>query len=186
MSNTPVAGVDGLTKDVAFDLQDPECDANILNAAGVTTIVRLNGDLRFWGNRTCAPVDGDFTFESATRTAQILADSIVAGLIWAVDKPLVPSLARDIVEIINDKFRSLKRAGLILGAVAEYSAAKNTVDTLKAGKLTISYRYTPVPPLESLGLEQEITDEYFADFATLATACPAQDTGDTTWGSPAN
>ena len=167
LSNVPVAGVVGLTKDVQFDIQDPDCDANILNAAQVTTIVRLAGDLRFWGNRTCADPDSDFTFESATRTAQILGDSIVAGMLWAMDKPLTPSLAKDIVEEINAKFRELKREGKILGAVAEFRADKNPVDTLKQGKLLISYRYTPVPPLEHLAFEQEISDEFLADFAAL-------------------
>jgi phage tail sheath protein FI len=167
LSNVPVAGVDGLTKDVQFDIQDPDCDANILNAAQVTTIVRLNGELRFWGNRTCAEPASEFTFESATRTAQILGDSIAAGMLWAMDKPLTPSLARDIVEEINEKFRALKRDGKILGAVAEFRADKNPVASLKGGQLVISYRYTPVPPLEHLGLEQEISDEFLADFAAL-------------------
>ncbi|HET9511390.1 MAG TPA: phage tail sheath subtilisin-like domain-containing protein [Sphingomonas sp.] len=167
LSNVPVAGVDGLTKDVGFDLQDPDADAAVLNAAGVTTIVRLSGELRFWGNRTCAPLNNDFTFESATRTAQVLADSIVGGLIWAIDKPLLPSLARDIVEQINEAFRRLKRAGYILGAEAWFDPARNPTDQLRAGKLAISYRYTPVPPLEFLGLEQQITDEYLADFGLI-------------------
>jgi phage tail sheath protein FI len=167
LSNVPVASVVGLTKDVQFDIQDPDCDANILNAAQVTTIVRLAGELRFWGNRTCADPESAFTFESATRTAQILADSIVAGMLWAMDKPLTPSLAKDIVEEINAKFRQLKREGKILGAVAEFRADKNPVDNLKQGKLLISYRYTPVPPLEHLAFEQEISDEFVADFAAL-------------------
>lgn len=167
ISNVPVAGVDGLTKDVQFDIGDPDSDAAILNTAGVTTIVRLNGELRFWGNRTCAAVDSDFTFESATRTAQILGDSIVAGMLWAIDKPLTPSLAKDIVEEINEAFRALKREGKILGAAAEFVAAKNPVGNLKAGQLVISYRYTPVPPLEYLNLQQEITDEFLGDFAAL-------------------
>lgn len=167
LSNVPLAGVDGMTKDVGFDVSDPDCDAAILSAAQVTTIVRLNGELRFWGNHTCADPANDFTFESATRTAQILGDSIVEGLVWAADKPLTPSLARDIVEEINEKFRALARAGQILGAVAEFRADKNPVASLKAGQLVISYRYTPVPPLESLLLQQEISDEFLADFATL-------------------
>ncbi|ATI54496.1 phage tail sheath subtilisin-like domain-containing protein [Sphingomonas melonis] len=167
MSNVPLAGVDGMTKDVGFDISDPDCDAAILSAAQVTTIVRLNGELRFWGNRTCADPASDFTFESATRTAQILGDSIVTGLVWAADKPLTPGLAKAIVEEINEKFRALARAGMILGAKAEFVADKNPVANLKAGQLVISYRYTPVPPLEALGLEQEISDEFLADFATL-------------------
>ncbi len=169
LSNVPVAGVTGLTKDVQFDIGDADSDAAILNGAGVTTIVRLNGELRFWGNRTCAAADSAFTFESATRTAQILGDSIVAGMIWAIDKPLTPSLAKDIVAEINEAFRALTRAGKILGAVAVFNPDKNPVASLKAGQLVIGYRYTPVPPLEALGLEQEISDEFLQDFASLVT-----------------
>ncbi|KQN29697.1 phage tail sheath subtilisin-like domain-containing protein [Sphingomonas sp. Leaf38] len=166
LSNVPVRNVTGLTKDVQFDLQDPDADANLLNAADVTTIVRLNGELRFWGNHTCS-TNPDFMFESATRTAQILADTIVAGVVWAIDKPLLPSLARDIVEQINAAFRKLKTAGQILGGEAWFDTNKNPVASLKVGKLLLNYKYTPVPPLEQLGLEQEITDEYLADFGQL-------------------
>lgn len=167
LSNVPLADLDGLAADVTFDIQDAECDANVLNASELVTVVRIAGDLRFWGNRTCADPESDFVFESACRTAQILADTVALGLVWAMDKPLLPSLARDIVEQINEKFRQEKRAGRILGAVALFDGAKNPIDALKAGKLLIGYRYTFVPPLEALGLQQEISDEFFADFASL-------------------
>ena len=167
LSNVPLADIDGLAADVTFDIQDEACDANVLNAAEIVTVVRMGGSLRFWGNRTCAAKDSDFVFESAVRTAHILADTIALGLVWAMDKPLVPSLAKDIVEQINAKFRELKRTGRILGATASFVPAKNPTASLKLGRLTISYRYGFVPPLEALTLEQEISDEFFADFAAL-------------------
>ncbi|MCP8892993.1 phage tail sheath subtilisin-like domain-containing protein [Sphingomonas faeni] len=167
LSNVALPDIDGLAADVTFDIQDADCDANVLNASDLVTVVRIAGELRFWGNRTCAIADGDFVFESACRTAQILADTVALGLVWAMDKPLLPSLAKDIVEQINEKFRQEKRGGRILGAVALFDGARNPVDQLKAGKLLIGYRYTFVPPLEALGLEQEISDEFFADFASL-------------------
>ncbi|KQN01940.1 phage tail protein [Sphingomonas sp. Leaf230] len=167
LSNVALPEVDGLAADVTFDIQDADCDANVLNASQLVTVVRIAGGLRFWGNRTCAAPASDFVFESACRTAQILADTVALGLVWAMDKPLLPSLAKDIVEQINEKFRQEKRAGRILGAVAVFDGAKNPVDQLKAGKLLIGYRYTFVPPLEALGIEQEISDEFFADFTSL-------------------
>lgn len=170
LSNVALNDLDGLTDDVTFDLQDETCDANVLNASELVTVVRIAGSLRFWGNRTCAVKDSDFAFEGAVRTAQILADSIAIGLVWALDKPLVPSLVKDIVEQVNELFRVEKRAGRILGAVASFDGAKNPVDALKAGKLIIGFRYTPVPPLENLGIEQEITTEFLLDFATLSVA----------------
>lgn len=168
LSNVPVTGVVGITADIGFDIQDADCDANTLNAAGITTIVRINGDLRFWGNRTCADDSSDFSFESATRAAQILADTMAEGMIWAIDKPLTPSLSRDIVERINKKGRQFKLAGQLLGFNAWFDPEKNPTANLKQGILKISYRYTPTPPLERLGLQQEITGDYLADFAALA------------------
>ncbi|MNE59761.1 hypothetical protein D3C80_1548790 [compost metagenome] len=53
----------------------------------------------------------------------------------------------------------------MLGADVWYDTDLNTTESLKVGRLTIKYRYTPVPPLEHLVLEQEFTDEYFATFA---------------------
>ncbi len=170
ISNVDLADLDGLTADVTFDIQDTACDAMVLNASELVTVVRLGGALRFWGNRTCAAKDGDFAFESACRTAHILADTVALGLVWAIDKPLRPSLARDIVEQINEKFRVETRAGRILGAVAVFDADKNPVDSLSAGKLVIGYRYTFVPPMEALFLQQQISDEFFADFAALVAA----------------
>lgn len=170
LSNVALADIDGLTDDVTFDLQDEACDANVLNASELVTVVRIGGTLRFWGNRTCAAKDSDFVFESAVRTAQILADSVALGLVWALDKPLLQSLVTDIVEQVNELFRVEKRAGRIHGAVAFFDPARNPADMLKAGKLLIGFRYTFVAPLENLGIEQEVTDEFLLDFGTLTTA----------------
>lgn len=165
LSNVAVAGVTGISHDVHWSLQDPATDAGYLNEADITTLVRTNSGYRFWGDRTCSD-DPLFAFESATRTAQVLADSIADSMLWAVDKPMMPSLVRDIVESINAKFRELKAGGYIIDASAWYDADTNTSDTLKAGKLVIDYDYTPVPPLENLLLNQRITDRYLADFAS--------------------
>ena len=169
LSNVPVAGVLGLTKDIGFDVQDPLCEANILNNAQITTLVRTSSGYRFWGSRTCSP-DPLFAFESATRAAHILADTIGTGMLWAIDKDIRPSLVKDIVETINGKLREMVRAGQLIGANAWYDPAKNTSATLAAGKVTIDYDYTPVPPLENLLLNQRITDSYFADFANAVAA----------------
>jgi phage tail sheath protein FI len=100
----------------------------------------------------------------------VIADTIAEAHMWAVDKPLNPSLARDIIEGIRAKFRSLVGQGYIIGANAWLDESVNDKDTLKAGKLTIDYDYTPVPPLENLMLRQRITDQYLVDFANQVSA----------------
>ena len=166
LSNIAVQGVVGLTKDIHWDIEDQDSEAGLLNAAEVTALVRTDSGYRFWGNRTTAEAESLFVFESTVRVAQLLADTIVNGMMWAIDKPLTPSLAKDIIETINGFFRQLKAQGIILGANAWFDEANNSVASLKAGKLRIDYDYTVPPPLEDLGFNQRITDSYFADFAS--------------------
>lgn len=163
LSNVGVNGVIGISKDIFFDLQNPATDAGLLNESEVTTLIRRDG-FRFWGNRTCSD-DPLFAFESATRTAQVLADTIAEAHMWAIDKPLHPSLVRDIIDGINAKMRRLKADGYIIDGKAWYDETKNDATSLKDGKLVIDYDYTPVPPVEDLTFNQRITDQYFADFS---------------------
>ncbi|MCF9034708.1 phage tail sheath protein [Acinetobacter nectaris] len=168
ISNVVVNGVTGISKDVYFQLQDPSTDANYLNEQDVTTLIQRDG-LRLWGSRTCSS-DPLFAFENYTRTAQIIADTIAEAHFWAVDKPLTPSLARDLVEGINAKLRELTNAGYLLGGSCWIDPVANSKEILKSGQLLIDYDYTPVPPLENLSLRQRITDSYLANFAANVTA----------------
>ena len=165
ISNVPVAGVVGIAPAVAWDLMDENTEAGILNGADVTCLIRRDG-FRFWGNRGCSS-DPRYAFESAVRTNQVLRDTIADGVFPYIDQPLTPALARDIVASINAMFRRLKAAGLIIGAEA-YLTDANTPDQLAGGKLRIGYRFTPCAPLEDLGIESLITDEFYADFNQMA------------------
>jgi len=168
LSNVPVNGVTGISKDIYWDLLNPATDAGYLNAAEVTTLVNSKG-FRFWGSRTCTE-DPLFAFESHVRTAQVLADTMADAHMWAIDKPMHASLIRDIIESINAKFRELKSLGYIIDGTAWYDDSVNSPETLKSGKLYIDYDYTPVPPLENLMFHQRITDRYLVDLASQITA----------------
>ncbi|WP_447877709.1 phage tail sheath protein [Serratia fonticola] len=163
LSNVGVNGVTGISASVFWDLQAPGTDADLLNKAGVTTLIRKDG-FRFWGNRTCSD-DPLFLFENYTRTAQVLADTMAEAHMWAVDKPVTATLIRDIIDGIKAKFRELKSNGYIIDADCWYDESSNDKESLKGGKLFIDYDYTPVPPLEDLTLRQRITDKYLANLA---------------------
>ena len=160
--------MEGLTKKVFWDLQDPDTDAGLLNAADVTCLIQQDG-FRFWGSHTCSD-DPLFLFENYTRTAQILADTMAEAHMWANDKPLTPTLVKDIIEGIKAKGRELVAGGYLLGFDCWYNEELNDKDTLKAGKLRIDYNYTPMPPLEDLGFIQRITDTYLIDFGARVAA----------------
>jgi len=168
LSNVAVQGVTGIDADVTWDLQDPATDAGYLNSNQITTLIQQDG-FRFWGSRTCSD-DPLFPFENYTRTAQIMADTIAEAHMWAIDKPMHPSLVTDMIEGIKSKQRELTRLGYLMGGDSWYDPESNSKETLKDGQLNIDYDYTPVPPLEDLRFRQRITDSYLADFAASITA----------------
>lgn len=162
LSNVPVNGVTGLTKDILFDLQDMSTDAGVLNDGDVTTLVQMRG-YRFWGNRTCSD-EPLFAFEVAVRTSQAIRDAIADGLLWAIDKPLTRGLVRDIVETINARLRRWTGEGRLIGGRCWYDEESNSADDLAAGRLVLDYDFTPCAPLEGLELNQRITSKYYEGF----------------------
>ncbi|WP_159977795.1 MULTISPECIES: phage tail sheath subtilisin-like domain-containing protein [unclassified Novosphingobium] len=165
LSNVAVVGVVGVSTPIRWDIEDQSTEAGLLNASEITALVRSDAGFIFWGNRTTAEPDSAFVFEGTVRVAQLLTDTIVQGMQWANDKPLTPSLAKDIIETINGLGRKLKASGVLLGFNCWFDEANNDITSLKAGKLRIDYDYTVPPPLEDLGFNQRITDSYFADFS---------------------
>jgi phage tail sheath protein FI len=170
LSNVPVNGITGINKDVYFAFQQTGTDADLLNAQGITTLIGRNG-YRFWGSRTCD--DAQFIFESYTRTAQVLADSMAEAMFSYADKPVSPVLIREVIDGFNAKGAQFKRDGMLLGFRAYWNPDLNSTDEMKNGKFKISYEYTPVPPFEQIGLQQTFTDEFFADLSSAITNAAA-------------
>lgn len=161
ISNTEINGVSGLKFARSFDLLDKNCDANTLNNKDVTTLIREDG-FRVWGNRTCTN-DSMMAFEVATRTAQIIQETIASAFMWALDKPMHPSLMEDIIMAINAKLAQYVNRGYILGARVFIDKTLNTSETVQAGQFTISYEFTWVPPLENMVFNQHVTDTFFVN-----------------------
>ena len=165
ISNVAISTVDGISYPRTWDLEDPDTEVGFLNANEVTSLIQHEG-FRFWGNRTCSD-DPRFAFETTTRTAQFLLDTIINGCFPFIDKPLTPILARDIIDSINAKLRQFVAKGWLIGASCWYNEEINNPQDLSQGLMYIDYDYTPVPTLENLFLNQRITDRYLVDFSKL-------------------
>lgn len=163
LSNVVVNGVTGVSHDVYWDLQNSDTDAGYLNSHQVTTIVNRGG-FRFWGERTCS-IDPTFCFENYVRSAQAVSEKMADAHFWAADLPMHPTLVRDIIAGLNAKGREWVANRYLLGFNAWFDTSVNITESLKIGKLTIDYDYTPVPPLENGMFRQRITDKYLLDFA---------------------
>ena len=96
----------------------------------------------------------------------MLKDTIARSFDWAMDKPISRTLVKEIVEAVNAKWREWTTKGYLVGGKAWVDPALNDKYTLKDAKLLISYDYCPVPPLEQLGFNQYIEDEYLVQFAS--------------------
>ena len=159
ISNTEINGVSALKYGRTFDLLDKNCDANTLNNADITTLIRENG-FRIWGNRTCSS-DPMLAFEVAVRSAQIIQETIASAFLWAMDKPMHPSLIEDIIMGINAKLAEYVNKGYILGARVFLDKGKVTPQAIQAGQFAFDYEWTYVPPLENMVFNQHNTDTFF-------------------------
>lgn len=161
-SNRPLNGVLGVGRLVEFSLSDPTAESNVLNEAGIATIVALDGDYRLWGNRTSADV-----FLSVRRTADVIHDAVERSFTWALDKPQSAQLLEDVVGSVEAYGRELKARGAVLGFRAWMDAELNTDAAAKAGRRYINFDFLPPPPLERLTFQAFQNDAYFSELVAL-------------------
>lgn len=162
ISNEVIAGVNSLTKPVSWNISGIGTGAATLNDAKITAIIRNSG-FRFWGNRTPS-ADANFSFETWVRTDYAIKDMIEAAEFPRIDKPLTKNLVEGILSELNAKARLMVSLGQIIGLEFYWNGEINPALSLAAGKARISYKFTPVAPLESLEFLPEITGEYYTGF----------------------
>lgn len=162
-SNKPLNGVLGQGRHVSFSLSDPAAESNLLNAAGVATIVSIDGGFVLWGNRT-----GPDDFLSVRRTADVIHDAIERSHLWALDRPQSGQLLQDVLGNVEAYLRELKARGAILGGKAWLDPELNTEATLKAGRAYVNFDFLPPPPLERLTFRAHREDSYFTGLVELA------------------
>lgn len=166
-SNQPINGVLGLSRPIDFSLSDPATSSNLLNEAGVATIINEDG-YRLWGNRTSGS-DAAWTFLSVRRTADIIHDAVEKSYLWALDRPQSAQLLDDVVGSVEAYLRDLKLRGAILGGRAWLDEELNTPTSLKSGRAYVNFDFEPPPPLERLTFRAFREDAYFTELVTLVT-----------------
>ncbi len=147
-SNQPINGVGGAARDIYWDINDPNTDANYLNENHVTTIIHQDG-YRFWGLRTCS-ADPKWAFGSVVRTTDIIHESLIRSFMWANDRPISPELILESIDALNDYLQLLVNLGALLGGKAWIDPNLNTKTQLMSGILRIEFDHEPPAPLEHL------------------------------------
>ena len=160
-SNQAVNGIVGLARAIDFSLGDAGSRANLLNASNVATFIRQNG-FRLWGNRTLSS-DAKWAFLCVVRTADIIADSLQAAHLWAVDRGITKNYVTDVQEGVNAFLRDLTAKGAILGGSCWLDPALNSASAIASGKVYWDFDFTPVYPAEHLTFWSHLVDNYIAE-----------------------
>ena len=162
-SNTEILGITGTERPIDAMSNDPNCEANLLNGAGIITVYNSFGTgIRTWGNRSAAfPASTAPTvFLSVRRTADIIEESLEYFTLQYIDRPLDNALIDSIVESGNAFLRKLQADGAVLGGRCWFDWTYNSKEELAAGHLTICYDFMPPTPTERLTYRATINIDY--------------------------
>ncbi|ELO0595958.1 phage tail sheath subtilisin-like domain-containing protein [Salmonella enterica] len=165
-SNQQLKGVTGIERPITAQPDDPQSEANLLNASGITTVFNSFGTgFRLWGNRVASypSSTGLLTFENCRRVKDMTDEAIRSSSLSFIDQPITQALIDTILESVNQYGRKLTGDGALLGFKCWYDKKRNEEADLADGHMLISYKLTPPPPLERLTLESEITSEYLVN-----------------------
>jgi len=160
-SNKLVNGIIGTARPIDFVLGDTSSRANLLNASEVTTIINEDG-YRLWGNRTCSD-DSKWTFITAVRTNDIIADSVMQNHLWAIDRNVDKNYIDDVVGGVNAFLRELKSTGAIAGGECWFDKDLNTKESLAAGHIYFDYAFSPSPVAERITFRAHMTNDYISE-----------------------
>jgi len=160
-SNKPINNIVGTARHIDFTMGDINARANLLNEANIATIIRQDG-YRLWGNRTPSS-DLKFAFLSVRRTADMINDSILNALLWAVDRGINKTLVEDVVGSVNNYLSELQARGAIVNGQAWADPALNPPSQISAGNIVISFDFAPTYPAERITMRSAINNGYLTE-----------------------
>ena len=162
-SNMQLQGVVGVERLITGAVDDGTTEAQLLNAAGITTYLN-EGGLRIWGNRSAAypTVTSVNNFLSVRRTADIIEDSIAAAQLQHKDKPLSRALMDQVVGDVNGFINEKIGAGWLLSGKCWIDDADNPLVNLAAGNPTYRYEFMPPVPNERTTFKAVLNSELLA------------------------
>jgi phage tail sheath protein FI len=139
-SNKSIKGASGVERPISANLNDPNCDANLLNAAGIATVFNSYGTgYRSWGNRNASyptSTQAD-NFISLLRTFDVVHESLEQAALEFADRPGTQALVDDIVHSGNTFVKVLiGRGALTPGSKVIFDKADNPATQLADGQYT--------------------------------------------------
>lgn len=161
-SNHAIKGVEGVDVPVSFELNDFDCDANVLNSYGVNTTINVNGEYRAWGNRNASfpSKNGIMTFECCVREIITVENAINDFTLNEIDGPITTALVDRILQNVRNYFNTKIQKNEIIDGEIWFDKEKNPVSQIADGYLVFSYASCPPPPFERAKYIHDIKIQY--------------------------
>lgn len=152
-----------------FDQQQ----ANILNAAGITTVCYWGGRWVLWGNHTAAykheaVTDNRVIFDNSIRMMMYVSNSFQLDHALTIDQPMTRAMKDTILNLEQAKMDALAAIGAFIGTpVVNFVQSNNSVADMVEGDFVWSFEGTPTPPFKSATLKVAYStagfDSYFEE-----------------------
>lgn len=159
-SNHAYTGIEGTDVPITFALNDRTCEANLLNAAGITTVVNMFGNgLVEWGNYTTGfpGITTPEAFECVRRSRLVMKRSITMACAVFLDVKQVKQADIDLVRnTVNQYYNKLVADKKIVYGQCFFDKAKNPVSELAQGFVTFSNEWTPAIPMQRMRFDHKI------------------------------
>ena len=160
-SMTVLNTVQGISKPVTFAEGNADTIANLLNEAGVTTLVQQKG-WRLYGNRTGSS-DTTWRYRAHVRLDDSIADALVLAHVWAKDKNIKRTYADEVLRLITSYLDYLASSAVeaIAGGKAWLDPELNTVDAMvNNGRVYFDFDYGRFGIAENIILRRHLNNSY--------------------------
>ena len=153
-SNKLITAATGVERVIQWAINDQNCEANLLNAAGITTVAQGYGTgILSWGNRNASfPTSGSIkNFVATRRCDDMVIESLELAALPYIDSPLTQALIDTIREAGNQFMRTLIGRGAILsGSRVLYNPDDNPASQLASGRVVFERIYCTSTPAEGI------------------------------------
>lgn len=161
-SNEQINNIGGPARPIDWMPSDRDCEANLLNASQVTTIIHEDG-FRFWGLRSTTQ-DALWQQLSVRRTADMVYESLERAERSRLDQPFSYNLLDSITADVNRYLTLLRTRGALINGQCWIDKMVNTPATFSNGELTVNFDLEPPACLEHLIFQAARNPGYYTSF----------------------
>lgn len=167
-SNKPLPGVTGLCLEDGTEVILDQAQANVVNSAGIGTVLNLNG-FKAWGNNTCAypsTTDPKDRWIAVRRFFTWRSNSLIQTYFERVDSPANYRMIEAIVDAENVNGNAYVAAGACAAYQCEFRSDENPTTQILDGTIKFHLTLAPYNPAECIEFTLEFDPTAIASALT--------------------